>query len=357
VLQQQVCEAAPFDARAMMPNQLQLSAFIAGFALAAFVLLLDRGGDKVDDERAQGHAIGALLLALAAIVGLVASFMFSSVTGEPCLNSRLQFDFPTMLMAVAALMMVSGISVAAASQARLGATANALRLCLVVGGIMICARFFGDYVASDAASRRYDAFLERVEQLAPDDMDPGRTATMDAQLALYAEDRWPGREEEWPGLLAEDLMSGPSSTGLVVALGIVAGIAATAALAFRLSTAAAAHTGDPRTVADAEERWRRWVSRLTVVGVGIVVALFSNIAATGDLIRRPPWVGVLLFGAVAMIFGLVIQPPLVAGQSSLFDRALARLRPHAPRVAPTDVADVPVPATVDLRAAEAEPTG
>jgi hypothetical protein len=342
VLQQQVCEAAPFDAKAMMPNQLQLGAFIAGFALAAFVLLLDRGGDKLDEERARGHAIGALLLGLAAIVGLVASFMFSSVTGEPCFNSRLQFDFPTMLMAVAAMMMVSGISVAAASQARLGATANALRICLAVGGIMICGRFFIDFVGSEAVSRRYDAFEARVEQLAGPDLEAGRMATMDRQLALYAEDRWPGREEEWPGLLAEDLFAGPRSGSLTAALALVAAMIGIGALLFRFSTARAARSGDVEVVAGAEERWRRWLSRLTVIGVGIVVALFSGIAATGDLIRRPAWVCVLLFASVATIFGLVIQPPLLAGQESLFDRLVVRLR----------LLDGEPKAVVDLTAAE-----
>ena len=122
-MEEQVCQAAPFTAKTILPTHSQLIAVIAGFALAAFILLLDKDADA--GERSRGNVVGALLLGLASVIGLTGAFLFSSVSGDHCMNSILQYDTATAIMAITALLMVAGISVAAAGRRQLSETASA----------------------------------------------------------------------------------------------------------------------------------------------------------------------------------------------------------------------------------------
>ena len=225
-MEEQVCQAAPFTAKTILPTHSQLIAVIAGFALAAFILLLDKDADA--GERSRGNVVGALLLGLASVIGLTGAFLFSSVSGDHCMNSILQYDTATAIMAITALLMVAGISVAAAGRRQLSETASALRVVLVVAAIIMCFRFFNDYVRSESVSREYARFIE---QVGPDrtphlptdrQVRPGSVATLDRQLTMYAENRWPGRDDEWPGLLAEQFYRSPTSSGMLAAMWLVA---------------------------------------------------------------------------------------------------------------------------------------
>ena len=355
-MEEQVCQAAPFTAKTILPTHSQLIAVIAGFALAAFILLLDKDADA--GERSRGNVVGALLLGLASVIGLTGAFLFSSVSGDHCMNSILQYDTATAIMAITALLMVAGISVAAAGRRQLAETASALRVVLVIAAVIMCFRFFNDYVRSDSVSREYARFIEQVGRLnahLPTDRQvrPGSVATLDRQLTMYAENRWPGREDEWAGLLAEQFYRSPTSSGMLAAMWLVAvaGVAWAIGVRWVMTTArrvsadgvdeaaAAIAPGsgpDPPSGASEEliseehriERlWRRWMAWLTMSGVAILVVLFSLTASTGMLVHPDTWQRLLLFFAVVLLFGLIAQPPLMHGQSSVIDRIGRRLRP------------------------------
>src|SRR6478609_4488903 len=163
-MEEQVCQAAPFTAKTILPTHSQLIAVIAGFALAAFILLLDKDAEADAGERSRGNVVGALLLGLASVIGLTGAFLFSSVSGDHCMNSVLQYDTATAIMAITALLMVAGISVAAAGRRQLAETASALRVVLVVAALIMSFRFFNDYIRSDSVSREYTTFLEQVDR-------------------------------------------------------------------------------------------------------------------------------------------------------------------------------------------------
>ena len=65
-------------------------------------------------------------------------------------------------------------------------------------------------------------------------------------------------------------------------------------------------------------------------GVAILVVLFSLTASTGMLVHPGTWQRLLLFFAVVLLFGLIAQPPLMHGQSSVVDRIGRRLRTQPP---------------------------
>jgi hypothetical protein len=298
---------------------------------------LDRGHDAVEGERRRGHAISALLLALSAIVGLVAAYMFSATTGDHCLNTAVSFDFPSALLAIAALLMVSGISVAAASQPQLGQTAAALRLVLVLAAILVCVRLYFDYERATAISHRYGDFVEAVKTMpawtdtasADDGLAAGATAALDQQLDAFARTRWEDAvRAERPALLANYLFGAQASDSTRYGMQIVAAGAIALAAFVGWNMRKIVGHGFPgeaeveRAFAEpspwelAEEAWwRRWTSWVTVGTIVLVAGAFSSVANTGDELASPPaWLWVGLFALVTSVAAFVAQPPRVGLQ-------------------------------------------
>jgi hypothetical protein len=357
-LEERVCAAAPFSTKEILPNHGSLTVVIAGFGLAGFVLLLDRGHEPVQGERRRGHTIGALLLALSAIVGLVAGYMFSSITGDHCMSTAQQFDYPSALLVISALLLVSGISVAAASQPLLHQTAAALRFVLILTGVLVCVRLFVDYERAAAVSQRYGEFSEVVGELkAPSygsrqALDAGSTATLDQQLYEFAKHRWgpspdgryPADEDEYPGLLADYFYDNAPSPMTRVSLSITGGIAALGAVWIRWrmrdvvgrrfpeeSDPNYKHSPEAAKDKPMESWWKRWTSATTVGATVAVVGLFSWLAGTGDeLARAPSAVWVILFAIVVAVTAFVVQPPLVGDQEPIWRHLPSRHSTTAP---------------------------
>jgi hypothetical protein len=338
-LEERVCSSAPYDTSPILVSHGTLAAIIAGFGLAGYILLLDRGHEDVEQERSRGHTNGALLFALSAIIGLTSAYLFSALTGDRCMNTQIEFDYPAMLLAMSALLLISGISVVATSHPKLGDTATTLRVVLVVTGVLICVRLAFDYQYSDQVDRSYQQVVDRVEQLSAEadeltGLNPGSTATLDRQLGLYANHKWPNRSSEWPGLLAKEFFDAPApsalrgvlvATALVaigVALGVVRMMRPVAARGFGDRSSSEGNgegVGKQSTAAArAEATWRRWVSRVTVFGAVVVVGMFSVTGAGGqNLMSSPSWQRVVLFGLFTLAVALLIQPPLAGDQRSV----------------------------------------
>lgn len=359
-LEERVCSAAPYDTSSILSNHAVVAAVIAGFGLAGYILLLDRGHEPIDEERRRGHTNGSLLFALAAIIGLTAAFLFSALTGDHCLNAQIQFDYPAVLLATAALLLVSGISVVATSHPRLGDTATTLRVVLALTGVLICLRLAYDYEYSDQIARSYERFLDRTDELVADspedanrDISVGSTATIDYQLGLYAEDNWPGRSAEWPGLLGGDLFHTQPPATIKWGLLVTASIAIGGAFYVRArmkpvvargfsSDGTTSHltsqgTNELSPAAVAEAAWRRWVGRITVFGAVVIVGLLGVSGGNGDTLMHSPWEHrVTLFAVFTAVVALLIQPPRAGDQRSVPEALRwSEIRSLGHRVIPT----------------------
>jgi hypothetical protein len=340
-LEERTCGVAPFNAAEILQTHSQLSGLIAGFALAGFILLLNRGlaastieDIEVERRRAISNANAALLLALSAIVGLVAAFLFSSISGFHCLQNPVQYPYASSLLTISAVLLVAGVSVAAASQRELGHTANALRTVLLIGGVVLAGRVGSDLVDAHQFAYNAEHFIDRVAELptpplpAGVDAPPaGSTVFLDQQLAAYAEDQWPESDpDEWPMLLATDLFVGGAPSRLVGSLVVVSVLGTAVALAISW---AMNRTGRPGPQPDNDEErpeahkaelarvervgqaWRLGLIGAVTCGSFLVVVTFiTGVAAYGDRLEVPPWWHwTLLFAAILAVLVLAIQPP------------------------------------------------
>jgi hypothetical protein len=340
-LEERTCGVAPFNASEILQTHAQLSGLIAGFALAGFILLLNRGlaastieeDTEAERRRALSNANAALLLAMSAIVGLVAAFLFSSISGFHCLQNPAQYPYASSLLTISAVLLVAGVSVAAASQRELGHTANLLRTVLLLGGVVLAGRVGSDLVDAHQFAHNAEQFIDRVGELptpplpASVDAPPaGSTVFLDQQLAAYAEDQWPESDpDEWPMLLATDLFEGGAPARLVESLVVVSVLGTAVALVIYW---AMNRTGRPDPQPGKEERpeaheadlarverlGRAW--RLGLIGAVtcgsflIVVTFITGVAAYGDRLEVPPWWHwTLLFAAILAVLVLAIQSP------------------------------------------------
>jgi hypothetical protein len=348
-LEERTCEVAPFTASEILQTHSQLSGLIAGFALAGFILLLNRGlavsniqDTEVERRRALSNANAALLLALSAIAGLVAAFLYSSISGFHCLQNHAQYPYASTLLTISAVLLVAGVSVAAASQRELGHTANALRTVLLIGGVVLAGRVGSDLVEAHQFSHNAERFIDRVGELPPpplpagvDAPPAGSTAFLDEQLGSYAEDQWPESDpDEWPMLLATDLFDGDAPARLVRSLVVVSVLGTAAALAISW---AMNRTGRPGPQPDREEErqearkaelarvervgqaWRLGLIGAVTCGSFLVVVTFiTGVAAYGDRLAVPPWWHwTLLFAAILAVLVLAIQPPRLSDERPL----------------------------------------
>ena len=101
----------PFDANAISGTHSQLTSVLAGFALAAFFLLLERIQGTSDRDAYRHYSRAMLLLFIDFILGSVSSFMYSSTTGDPPIIAYLNFVFPSCIFALQSFVLLFGLNI------------------------------------------------------------------------------------------------------------------------------------------------------------------------------------------------------------------------------------------------------
>ena len=184
-LETSTCNAAPLNTSKVLTSHSALSTYIAGFALAGFILLLSRNDDGISEHKRRAHANASLLLALAAIAGLVCAFLFSSLNAFHCLSVQSSSVYASLLLIIGAMLLVAGISVVAAAEPSIGNTATILRVILFLGGLIMASRLFFDFQNADRTTQSYRhlvAALNTTDGSTKPALDPGSTTSLDRQL-------------------------------------------------------------------------------------------------------------------------------------------------------------------------------
>lgn len=324
-LEEQVCAAAPWDAKAILPYHSSLAALIAGFALTAFILLLDRGHDHTSDEsdhdseRRRVQANASLLLILAATTGIVAAYLFSSFAGDHCMNAQVQFQYPSTLLVISATLMVSGIGVAASSVKTSGHVPGTVRAMVFIAGSLMLIRIAVDmdYIARaihalrdlgvaeplDGARDGSPSYSERLERIAGGvDLRPASPST--------------------PARLAERIFMSEAETGFrrsAIYVGAFAVVLACWTWWRLLPTVPRPQEQrwDHATALRREGQWRAHMTITTVV-VSAVLVLMASMQGLGETLVLPAnyhWVVALVCAVLVMVPAL--QPPIAKGEATI----------------------------------------
>ncbi len=189
-LETEVCRALPFDAVAIFPSHSALAGLVAGFAITGFVLYLNQGQDVEPDNDVGGaqalaerRATAAMLFAFAGIVGSIAAYLFSALSGDHCLLAQIEFVYPSVLLAVTGLLMLGAIASATAAVPSLRSTAVASRSLLWGVTALLMIRLALDLSFAAAMTRGLNALgvdsingVERtLNSLSDVDVPPGGT--------------------------------------------------------------------------------------------------------------------------------------------------------------------------------------
>jgi hypothetical protein len=104
-------DGPPFDAVTIAGTHSALTGVMAGFALAALFLLIQRGHNAKDGQIRGQYSWAMLLLFVAFLVGTLSSFVYSRLTGYSPIRAYLGFLFPSSVFAVQALVLLLGLNI------------------------------------------------------------------------------------------------------------------------------------------------------------------------------------------------------------------------------------------------------
>jgi hypothetical protein len=99
----------PFDPIAISESHSALTGVLAGFALAAIFLLIERANDAKNDQKQQ-YLRAMLLLFVAFITGTLSSYLYSSITGDPPIRGFHLFKFASAVFVICAIVLLVGIN-------------------------------------------------------------------------------------------------------------------------------------------------------------------------------------------------------------------------------------------------------
>lgn len=319
-----VCASAPFNAKEVMPSHSALAALIAGFALTAFVLLLDRGHDGIPstagsadneaDARREIQRTASLLLILAAIVGLVSAYLFSSFAGDHCVNTQVQFQYPSVPLVISATLTLSGLGVAAGSLQAFRLIATIIRITVVIAASLMLFRIAVDFLYAARV-------VDRLDHLVADNVAAG-TPTGSAGLPQALDDA--GSELGAPagnpraGYLAREIFVvgsddfvRPYFVTILVCYALL-----TAVLFWWLRPSKLAKNSSDGSGIGRAEAWQAMLTGITVVTATITV-LGASFEGLGDRVVSPAPVGwIIIFSFAATAMALAVHPPLPAHKGS-----------------------------------------
>ena len=99
----------PFDAIAISGSHSALTGVLAGFALAALFLLIERVNDAKNEQKQQ-YLNAMLLLFVAFLTGALSSYLYSSLTGDPPIRAFHLFKFGSTVFVISAIVLLVGIN-------------------------------------------------------------------------------------------------------------------------------------------------------------------------------------------------------------------------------------------------------
>lgn len=305
-LENAACDAMPYRAADILPNHASLAGIIAGFAIAGFVLYIAPIHPKDRKSYGEGHATAAMLFALAGIVGLIAAYMFSSVSGDHCLLANVEIPYPSVLLVLAGLLMVAAITAATSAAGEdLRQTSVAARLFTYgLGGLLMVRLAFDiGYSASLARGLRAAGITSLVG--------------MEDKLAGIADDE---PESDPGGVIARRILEGdvgPGNRAVIIAVVALAGVATVFGVAWRRRR--------PDSWIGSPGRWRQVTALTTVLVTFGLATLFSIDAEDGRRIwhDNPARPAVLLLSQAAVTVLILAGPlgPGVLGTRSYSNRS------------------------------------
>jgi hypothetical protein len=161
-----VCRELPSDLTSVITNHSALAALLAGFSLTTFAVLLAWRPDRADrvgsaDARVdQIHSTALILLLLAVVTGALASYLFSAISGDQCLNNVEEFNTPSVLLAMCGLLLLGGLAILLAERRAFGYASAAVQGLVVVLGTLIFIQVALDVDTSVS-------FMRNLRQLVP----------------------------------------------------------------------------------------------------------------------------------------------------------------------------------------------
>ena len=105
-------QAIPFKAETIASSHSALAGVMAGFALAALFLLIERVKEADDPEKKLLFSNAMFLLFVAFLTGSLAAYSFSTITGEEKDKAYCLFQFPSAIFAFHVFSLLAGINIA-----------------------------------------------------------------------------------------------------------------------------------------------------------------------------------------------------------------------------------------------------
>ena len=96
----------PFRAELVASTHSALAGVLAGFALFALFLLIERDEGKKDPAK---HSKAMLLLFVAFLTGSLASYLYSTITGDSGVRAYYLFLFPSTIFAIHVFTLLAGV--------------------------------------------------------------------------------------------------------------------------------------------------------------------------------------------------------------------------------------------------------